>query len=71
MYFAARGAWPYLLLSGAATGLAFLTKAPSVFVILFVPLVAGLSWLVISRKPLGIARIILELAVWGAVARRA
>jgi hypothetical protein len=68
VYFASRGAWPYLLLSGAATGLAFLTKAPSIFVILFVPLTAGLSWLAISRKPLGIARIILELAIWGMVA---
>lgn len=72
VYFArsasAPGAWPYLLLSGLATGLAFLTKAPSVFVILFVPLTAGLCWLVLSRKPLGIVRAALELAVWGLVA---
>ncbi|MCC7372243.1 MAG: glycosyltransferase family 39 protein [Chloroflexi bacterium] len=65
---AARGTWPYLLLSGAATGLAFLTKAPSVYVILFVPLVAGLCWLTLSRRPLGMMRAAVELAIWGAVA---
>ncbi|MGE3273363.1 MAG: ArnT family glycosyltransferase, partial [Chloroflexota bacterium] len=68
VYFAARGSWPYLALAGVTTGLAFLTKAPSVYVILFVPLVAGLCWLVTNRRPLGIVRIVLELAVWGALA---
>jgi hypothetical protein len=71
VYFAAHGAWPYLLLAGVATGLAFLTKAPSLFVILFVPLTAGLCWLAPgnpTRRPLWIARTAAELAIWGAMA---
>jgi hypothetical protein len=68
VYFAARGSWPYLLLAGLATGLAFLTKAPSLYVILFVPLTAGLSWLTLSRRPLGLMRASVELAAWAALA---
>ena len=39
-----RGGPGYLVLSGLAGGLAFLTKAPSVFVLGFVPLLAGVEW---------------------------
>src|SRR5690606_30556565 len=66
--FAAGGVWPYLLVAGLATGLAFLTKAPSLFVILFVPLTAGLAWLALSRRPLGIVQAAVALAAWGVVA---
>jgi hypothetical protein len=69
IYWTAGGAWPFLALSGLATGLAFLTKAPSVFVIGFVPLVAGLAWLTDGRrKPAGLAALALELAAWAAIA---
>ena len=57
VFFAAGGAWPYLLLSGAATGLAFLTKAPSVYLLGFVPLAAGLAWLMSDRRPAALPRL--------------
>ena len=68
IFFAAGGAWPYLVLSGAATGLAFLTKAPSVYLVGFVPLVAGLVWLVSDRRPSALPRLAVWLIVWGLVA---
>jgi len=40
VYFWAGGSWGYLALSGVAAGLAFLSKAPSAFLPLFVPIVA-------------------------------
>ena len=68
VYFAAGGSWPYLVLSGAATGLAFLTKAPSIYLFGFVPLAAGLCWLISDRRPAGLCRIAALLVVWGLVA---
>ena len=56
----------YLVLSGAAAGLAFLTKAPSVFVLGFVPLVAVAGWR--GRRPRAWARPALLLLVWVLVA---
>jgi hypothetical protein len=66
--FVAGGSWPFLLLSGAATGLAFLTKAPSVYLIGFVPLVAGLGWLTAGRRLAALPRLALQLLVWGLIA---
>ncbi len=43
------GGWGYAILAGVAAGLAFLTKAPSVFVLGFVPLLA-LSQLLAGRR---------------------
>jgi hypothetical protein len=66
--FVGGGSWPYLLLAGAATGLAFLTKAPSVYLVGFVPLVAGLAWLSSRRDSARLPRLALQLVVWGIVA---
>jgi hypothetical protein len=69
IFWTAGGAWPYLVLSGVAAGLAFLTKAPSVFVIGFVPLVAAVSW---ATGPDRSVRSLLlrasQLLVWGGLA---
>jgi hypothetical protein len=62
------GAWPYLLLSGVAMGLAFLTKAPSVYLAGFVPLMVGLRWLTAGRRVGEIPRLLLQLVVWGLLA---
>ena len=67
VFWQAGGGWGYLLLSGAATGLAFLTKAPSIFVLGFVPLVA-LAALGSSRLPVGRSSwkgAACWLAIWG------
>jgi hypothetical protein len=69
VFWTAGGSWPFLLLSGLATGLAFLTKAPSVYVVGFVPLTAGLSWLTLGgRKPLRLPLMAAQLLIWGALA---
>jgi Dolichyl-phosphate-mannose-protein mannosyltransferase len=68
VYFAAGGARPYLLLSGVATGLAFLTKAPSVYLVGFVPLAAGICWLLSGRHRASLPRLALELLAWGLIA---
>jgi hypothetical protein len=68
VYWAAGGSWPFLVLSGAATGLAFLTKAPSIYLFGFVPLLAGLCWLTAGRKVAAIPRLVLVLAAWGILA---
>mgnify|MGYP000919707592 CR=1 FL=1 len=65
VFFTAGGGWPYLALSGVAFGLAFLTKAPSVYLIGFVPLVAGISWLLGGRRVHALPRIAVILLVWG------
>jgi len=68
VYFAAGGSWPYLLLSGIATGLAFLTKAPSVYLVGFVPLAAGVGWLLTDRRLATLPRFAGVLILWGLVA---
>jgi hypothetical protein len=62
------GAWPYLLLSGVAMGLAFLTKAPSVYLVGFVPLVVGLRWLTTGRRLGDVPKLVLQLVIWGLLA---
>lgn len=62
------GSWPYLALSGVAMGLAFLTKAPSVFLAGFVPLLVGLRWLTSGRQFSTLPKLALQLVVWGLIA---
>jgi 4-amino-4-deoxy-L-arabinose transferase-like glycosyltransferase len=73
----AGGGFGTLLLSGAATGLALLSKTPALFLVGFVPLVAvgGSAWdlwrhRAISRAGLVAAfrRPIVDLVIWGAAA---
>jgi hypothetical protein len=68
VYCAAGGSWPYLVLSGVATGLAFLTKAPSIYLFAFVPLAAGLCWLASDRRPAALPRLAALLVVWVLIA---
>jgi hypothetical protein len=69
IYWTAGGAWPYLVLSGVAAGLAFLTKAPSVFVVGFVPLVAAVTWALTPDRTLRSLLIRAgQLLVWGGLA---
>jgi hypothetical protein len=68
VFWTGRGSWAFLVLSGLATGLAFLTKAPSVFVIGFVPLLAGLHWLVSSRQPARLPVLAVQLIAWALIA---
>jgi hypothetical protein len=68
IYLMAGGSWPYLLLSGVATGLAFLTKAPSIYLFGFVPLVAVLCLLFRDRRVVTLPRLAAKLVVWGLVA---
>lgn len=69
VFWLGRGGWPFLVLSGLATGLAFLTKAPSVFVVGFVPLAAGLTWLGgPDRRPRGLLVLALQFGGWGLLA---
>jgi hypothetical protein len=70
VYFWANGAFAFLILSGLAAGLAFLSKAPSAFLPLFVPLIAlsalerggqirnGQAWL----------RLVRDGVIWGLLA---
>lgn len=70
VYFWAGGGTGYLVLSGVAAGLAFLSKAPSAFLPLFVPLVA-LSALATRRQlASGPAwtRLVRDGLLWGALA---
>jgi len=68
-FWLAGGHWGYLVLSGVAAGLAFLTKAPSVFVVGFVPLLVGgrLLWRR-ERDVRAWGRVALLLAACGGVA---
>lgn len=58
--------WAYVVLAGLASGLAFLTKAPSVYLLAFVPALAGFElirqrrW----RKAGGWLRLVGGLAAW-------
>ena len=69
VFWLAGGHWAYLALSGVAAGLAFLTKAPSVFVVGFVPLLVGarLLWRRERDAPTWV-RTGLLLAAWGGLA---
>jgi hypothetical protein len=62
------GRWPYVALSGLAMGLAFLTKAPSVYLAGFVPLLVALRWLATGRRSGELPRLALELLSWGLLA---
>jgi 4-amino-4-deoxy-L-arabinose transferase-like glycosyltransferase len=61
---------PYMVLSGALAGLAFLTKAPGVFLFGFVPLLAlTTTWRRTRRVGLTeVRRLVLLLAPWGLAA---
>jgi Dolichyl-phosphate-mannose-protein mannosyltransferase len=70
IYFWAGGAPGFLVLSGLTAGLAFLSKAPSAFLPLFVPIVA-LSALIARREAASGAswlRLVRDGAVWGILA---
>ena len=69
VFWLAGGHWAYLALSGMAAGLAFLTKAPSVFVVGFVPLVVVARLLWRRERDLHTwLRTALLLAAWGGLA---
>jgi Dolichyl-phosphate-mannose-protein mannosyltransferase len=69
VFWSAGGGWPYLVLSGIAAGLAFLTKAPSVFVIGFVPLMAFVTWAMrLGRSPRTFAALVGQGLIWGGLA---
>ncbi|HYU17148.1 MAG TPA: hypothetical protein VEQ11_00435 [Chloroflexota bacterium] len=69
IYWSPGGGVGYVLVSGAAAGLAFLTKAPSVFVVGFVPLFAAFGLIRSGdRRGWSWLRLVLLLAVWGAIA---
>jgi hypothetical protein len=70
IYFWAGGSTGYLVVSGLAAGLAFLSKAPSAFLPLFVPLIA-LSSLERNRQLLSRSawlRLVRDGAIWGILA---
>src|SRR5215212_10095362 len=70
IYFWAGGGRGYLVVSGLAAGLAFLSKAPSAFLPLFVPLVA-LGSLAATRRLAdrqAWTRLIVDGLLWGALA---
>ena len=68
----AGGGRGYVVLAGAATGLALLSKTPAVFLLGFVPLVVVAAWLaIIRRQPKDAASLRalgLDLALWLALA---
>ena len=51
------GSWGYTVCAGVATGLALLSKTPAVFLLLFVPLAAGVAWLYGVFNPLSLIHI--------------
>ena len=68
-YWRAGGGPAYLVLSGVAGGLAFLTKAPSVFVLGFVPLTVAAGLVARRERSLrALARAVVPLLLWGLVA---
>lgn len=71
VYWHGAGSYRFWLLSGLLAGLAVLTKAPSAYLFLFVPL-AGLVWRLAGSPrrewPRHGRRWLLDLLVWGAVA---
>jgi hypothetical protein len=62
VYFRAGGGRGYLALSGVAAGLAFLSKAPSAFLPLFIPIVALTA---VVRRRGGFGRLVVDGLVWG------
>ncbi|MGE3911956.1 MAG: ArnT family glycosyltransferase [Chloroflexota bacterium] len=78
IYFWARGSIGYLVLSGVAAGLAFLSKAPSAFLPLFIPIIAlsalafrreftsGPAWVKLLRDGLawGVLALIVAMVLW-------
>ncbi|MCC7372240.1 MAG: glycosyltransferase family 39 protein [Chloroflexi bacterium] len=70
IYFWAGGSISFLILSGVAAGLAFLSKAPSAFLPIFVPIIALGS--MIARKQLGNGpawvRLVRDGLAWGVLA---
>jgi 4-amino-4-deoxy-L-arabinose transferase-like glycosyltransferase len=64
------GGWGYPLLAGAAGGLALLTKAPSVYLLVYLPAVSGLALLRARGQSagFGLARLASGLALAGAAA---
>ena len=69
VFWLAGGHWAYLALSGVAAGLAFLTKAPSVFVVGFVPLLVGARLLWRRERDARVwLRTTLLMAAWGGLA---
>jgi hypothetical protein len=70
IYFWAGGATGFLILSGVAAGLAFLSKAPSAFLPLFVPIIALSALLVRRQHASGAAwlRLARDGAIWGVLA---
>jgi hypothetical protein len=70
IYFWTGGATGFLILSGVAAGLAFLSKAPSAFLPLFVPIIALSALLVRRQHASGAAwlRLARDGAIWGVLA---
>jgi hypothetical protein len=70
VYFWAGGGFGYLVLSGVAAGLAFLSKAPSAFLPLFLPLIAlsALEARCELRTSAGLLRLVRDGAIWGFLA---
>lgn len=74
IYFGGRGGWPYLIGSGVACGLAFITKAPAAILFGFVPLTALIAMdrpgrdEDPNRSDRSRVAILSGLAVWGTVA---
>ncbi|MCC6179053.1 MAG: hypothetical protein IT305_27400 [Chloroflexi bacterium] len=70
IYFWAGGGLGFLMVSGLAAGLAFLSKAPSAFLPLFVPIVALTSLAIGRRYTTGAAwvRLVRDGLLWGALA---
>ena len=67
VYFWAGGSRAYLALAGATAGLAFLSKAPSAFLPLFVPVVA-VSAMVVRPSRTSVPRLVTDGLLWGAIA---
>src|SRR5215212_1654929 len=70
IYFWAGGAFGFLVLSGLAAGLAFLSKAPSAFLPLFIPVIALSALVARHELKSGPAwlRLVRDGAVWGILA---
>jgi hypothetical protein len=70
VYFWAGGSFWFLVLSGVAAGLAFLSKAPSAFLPLFLPIIAFGALLASPRRTSREAwlRLVRDGAIWGVLA---
>lgn len=62
---AAAASWGWIVLSGLAAGLAFLSKSPTFFLVPFVGLVMLVSWL---RRQCSLRHGLAHLVLWGAAA---